>query len=88
MKVGQYYTYPHILRLGNQWCYLSGEEIIEKGKGQIFMIIISFNKPEQTKEYYAKRWQIETCFKAKTRRFNIEERPPNKIKEEKNFRFL
>ncbi len=80
LKVGQYYTYPHILRLGNQWCYLSGERIIEKGKGQTFMIIISFNKPEQAKEYYAKRWQIETCFKAmKTSGFNIEKTHLNQI---------
>jgi transposase len=28
-----------------------------------FLIVVSFNKPEQALEYYAKRWQIETLFR-------------------------
>lgn len=73
LKMNEYYSYPHIVKIGNQLCYLSGEKIIEKGKGKSFLIIISFNQPEEAKDYYAKRWQIETCFKAmKSSGFNIE----------------
>ncbi len=73
LKMGEYYIYPKIVRLGSQLCYLSGEKIIEKDKGKTFLIIVSFNKPEAGKEQYAKRWQIETCFRAmKTSGFNIE----------------
>ena len=39
-----------------------------------FCIIISFNKPKQSLEKYAKRWQIETLFKAfKSSGFNLED---------------
>lgn len=80
LSIGEYYNYPHIIRLGNQLCYLSGEKIIEKDKGRTFLIIVSFNKPEYAKENYAKRWQIETCIKAmKTSGFNIEKTHLNQI---------
>ena len=39
----------------------------------VFLIIISYNKPEQTAKYYGQRWQIETLFKGlKTIGFNME----------------
>ena len=39
-----------------------------------FCIIISFNKPKESLEKYAKRWQIETLFKAfKSSGFNLED---------------
>ena len=39
-----------------------------------FCIVISFNKPEESLEKYAKRWQIETLFKAfKSSGFNLED---------------
>ncbi len=42
--------------------------------------IVSFNKPELAKENYAKRWQIETCFRAmKTSGFNVEKTHLNQI---------
>lgn len=73
LGLNEYYCYPHIVRIGKQLCYLSGQKIVEKGKGVSFLIIISFNEPNKANKYYAKRWQIETCFKAmKTSGFNIE----------------
>ena len=39
-----------------------------------FLIIVSFNKPEQAMTYYKQRWQIETLFKGlKSSGFNIED---------------
>ncbi len=39
-----------------------------------FLIVVSFNKPEQALEYYAKRWQIETLFRGlKSSGFNLED---------------
>ncbi|MFV0506068.1 MAG: transposase, partial [Bacteroidales bacterium] len=80
LKTGEYYHYPHIIRLGNQLCYLSGGKIVERDKGKTFLIIVSFNKPELAQENYEKRWQIETCFRAmKTSGFNIEKTHLNQI---------
>lgn len=39
-----------------------------------FLIIVSFNKPEQSLEYYIQRWRIETLFRGlKSSEFNIED---------------
>lgn len=73
LKINEFYSYPHIVKIGKQYCYLSGKKILEKGKGQSFLIIVSFNEPDNATEYYTQRWQIETCFKTmKTSGFNIE----------------
>lgn len=73
LVTNEYYSYPHIVKIGDQLCYLSGQKIMEKGKGLSFLIIISFNEPDNAMVYYAQRWQIETCFKAmKSSGFNIE----------------
>lgn len=73
LKINEFYSYPHIVKIGEQYCYLSGQKVIEKGKGLSFLIIVSFNEPDRATEYYAQRWQIETCFKAmKSSGFNIE----------------
>lgn len=38
-----------------------------------FLIIISFNRPQEAREGHAQRWQIEMCFKAmKSSGFDIE----------------
>jgi len=39
-----------------------------------FLILVSFNKPEQAMVYYKQRWQIESLFKGlKSYGFNIED---------------
>ncbi len=76
LKIGQYKHYDKIVKLNNQFCYISG---CKAAKGE-FLIIISFSKPEQAKEHYKQRWQIELCFKAmKSSGFDIEKTHLNKI---------
>jgi len=76
LKIGEHKHYTKIVKLNNQLCYISGSRLI---KGE-FLIIISFNKPEQAKEHYKQRWQIEMCFKAmKSSGFDIENTHLNKI---------
>ena len=59
--------------MGTQLCYISGCKLASKEKGVDFLIIVSFNKPEQAQINYRERWQIETCFKAmKSSGFDIE----------------
>lgn len=74
LKVGEFYHYPKIVELHGQRCYLSGSKTINRDGKMEFLIIVSFNKPEQAMIYYKQRWQIETLFKGlKTSGFNIED---------------
>jgi hypothetical protein len=67
-KKNQFVDYPKIIRLDTQLCYISGCRTASD-----YVIIISFNKPDQAKAKYSLRWQIETCFKAmKSSGFDIE----------------
>lgn len=74
LKVGELYHYPKIVALHGQRCYLSGTKTIDRDGKMEFLIIVSFNKPEQAMEYYKQRWQIETLFRGlKSSGFNIED---------------
>ncbi len=56
------------MRISGCYCYISGCRI-----NNDFLIIVSFNQPEQAQDYYKQRWQIEMCFKAlKSSGFDIE----------------
>jgi len=73
LKKGEFLHYKRIVRMGTQLCYISGCKVNCKEKGTDFLIIVSFNKPEQAQINYKERWQIETCFKAmKSSGFDIE----------------
>ncbi len=73
LQVKQFKHYNRIVRIGTQLCYLSGCKIKAKNGKQDFIIIASFNKPDQAQAFYQLRWQIETCFKAmKSSGFDIE----------------
>ncbi|UZO82658.1 transposase [Aquimarina sp. ERC-38] len=73
LKVGELRHYSKIVKMHGEYCYVSGSKTIKEGKTD-FCIIVSFNKPEQALEYYAKRWQIETLFRGlKTSGFNLED---------------
>ena len=68
LDVNQFHYYSRIVLINNVYCYISGCKIKED-----FLIVVSFNKPEQAQDYYKQRWQIEMCFKAlKSRGFDIE----------------
>lgn len=69
LRPGQYRHHHGIVRLKGQYCYLSGCKL-QKGD---FLIIVSFNRPQEAQADYAQRWQIEMCFKAmKSSGFDIE----------------
>jgi hypothetical protein len=73
LKIGELRHYPRIVKMHGEYCYLSGKKSIKDGKVD-FCIIVSFNKPDEAIEYYAKRWQIETLFRAlKSSGFNLED---------------
>lgn len=74
LKIGEFYHYRRIVELHGQKCYLSGSKTIARDGKIEFLIIVSFNKPEQAMVYYKRRWQIETLFRGlKSSGFNIED---------------
>ncbi len=71
--INEFIHYHKIIRIGTQLCYLSGCKLKNKKGKPEFLIIISFNKPDQAQAFYKQRWQIETCFRAmKSSGFDIE----------------
>jgi len=72
-KTNEFVYYHKIVRVHGQLCNLSSCKLNPKNLKQEFLIIVSFNKPENAKEDYQKRWKIEMCFKAmKSSGFDIE----------------
>ena len=73
LSVNEFRHYRRIVGLHGQKCYLSGCKT-SAGDGKTgFLIIVSFNEPEQAAAYYKQRWQVETLFKAlKTSGFDME----------------
>jgi hypothetical protein len=73
LETNEFLHYTKIVRIGTQLCYISGCKVNSRNNGSDFLIIVSFNKPEQAQINYKDRWQIETCFKAmKSSGFDIE----------------
>lgn len=73
LKIGELRHYSHIVKMHGQLCYLSGTKTIRDGKVE-YLILVSFNRPDQALEYYGKRWQVETLFRGlKSSGFNIED---------------
>lgn len=72
-KANKFVYYNKIVRINGQLCYLSGCKLNNRNGKQDFLIIVSFNKPENAQQDYKQRWQIEMCFKAmKSSGFDIE----------------
>lgn len=67
------YFYPKIVQVKGIWVYLSGMKYLNH-KGNIeYLIVASFEKTTQALDFYKRRWQIESMFKAfKTAGFNLE----------------
>jgi hypothetical protein len=73
MKLGEIRHYPKIVKIKGEYCYLSATWSTKKGEKPELLILISYNKNEQSLLNYKERWQIETCFKAmKSSGFDIE----------------
>lgn len=68
------FQYPKIVQIKGNKVYLSGLKYLNR-EGKIeFLIVASFDKPQQALEFYKLRWQIETMFRAfKTAGFNLED---------------
>ena len=76
LRKGEFKHYNKIVRVNNELCYISGSRL---AKGE-FLILISFNKNDQSNIEYKKRWQIEMCFKAmKSSGFDIEKTHLNQV---------
>jgi len=76
LKKGEFKHCNKIVQINNELCYISGSRL---AKGE-FLILISFNKNDQSNIEYKKRWQIEMCFKAmKSSGFDIEKTHLNQI---------
>jgi len=74
LKCGEAGFLDRIYRVNGQLCYLSASKVKNRNGQPEFQIIISFNKPQNAKEIYRERWQIETAFRAlKSSGFNIED---------------
>ena len=68
LKINEFYHHPKIVRVNGELCYLSGCKTKDE-----FLIIISFDRPQDAGHIYKQRWQIEMCFKSfKSSGFDIE----------------
>jgi len=73
LSFGAFKYYEKIVRVNGELCYLSGQRTRDKKGRPEFLILVSFNKPQESQCCYAQRWQIEMCFKAmKSSGFDLE----------------
>lgn len=73
LKINEFCHHPKIVRMHGVLCYVSGLKVVNKDGKTDFLILVSFNKPQQALDYYKRRWEVETLFKAmKSSGFNIE----------------
>jgi Transposase DDE domain len=69
-RLHEVYHHPKLLCLDKALVYVSGMKL-QKGE---YLIIVSYDKQQQSLLHYKERWQIETMFKAfKTKGFHIED---------------
>lgn len=72
LKQGEIRHCHRIVKVKEEYCYISATLEKKDGKPEL-VIIISYNKNDQSFLQYKERWQIECCFKAmKTSGFDIE----------------
>lgn len=73
LQLNQFDHYAKIVYINGVACYLSASVIKSKTGTPEYQFLISFKNPAGSGEFYKKRWQIETMFRAlKTSGFNIE----------------
>lgn len=74
LKVNEKKHVRRIVYIHGELCYLSASKVKNKDGVPELQIIASFNRPDQARAVYKKRWQIESMFKAmKTGGFNMED---------------
>ena len=74
LKINEVCHFHKIVNLNGELVYLSATKTVTREKGIELLILVSYNRPEESLEYYRIRWQIETLFKSlKTSGFNIED---------------
>ena len=72
LKINHCAFYHKIVRLKEQFCFLSASRVIKRQNAPKLQIIVSFNKQANAQTLNKERWQIESAFKAlKTSGFNI-----------------
>lgn len=73
LGVGESMHYPKIVEINGRYCYLSATLSRKRDEGPELLVIISFNRNEQSFLNYRERWQVETLFKSlKSSGFDIE----------------
>lgn len=73
LKIGEIRHYPKIVKINGEYCYVSATLSKKRGEKPELLIIVSYNKNEQSFLNYKERWQVECCFKAmKSSGFDIE----------------
>lgn len=73
LKLGEIKHYSKIVKVNGEYCYVSATLSQKRGEKPELLIIISYNKNEESMLKYKERWQIETCFRAlKSSGFDIE----------------
>jgi hypothetical protein len=74
LKMGEFRHFKSTVIINDVECYLSASVIKSKQGLPEYQFLVSFDNPSESAEYYKRRWQIETMFKAlKSSGFNIED---------------
>ena len=81
LPIHHFKAYHKIVKINNEYCYISGCKL----KNSEYLIIMSYNKPQQAQLYYKNRWQIEMTFKAfKSSGFDLEKTHLKELKRIQN----
>lgn len=74
LGVGESMHYPKFVEINGRYCYLSATRSRKRNEVPELLVIISFNRNEQSFINYRERWLVETLFKSmKSSGFNIED---------------
>ena len=70
LKVGEIKNYSKIVKINGQFCYLSATLSQKRGEKPELLIIISYNKNEQSFLNYKERWQLRSISRIPKRNIN------------------
>lgn len=66
LKINEFSHHPKIVRMNGVMCCVSGLKVSDKDGETDFLILVSFNNPQNILDYYRKRWEVETLFQWET----------------------